>query len=184
MRFAPARIGLRVAALAAIATSVCVQTRAGAEEKPAAAPATAPVATAPTTAPTTAPATLPTTSPATAPAAAPSTTAPAAPEPGIHIVKRGSLSLEVKGDGLFHAVEPFEVKLAFKNYAAYGGPLVIKSIVPPGATVKKGDALLELDREHLTWTLAASDAELANAKAGWPRRRRTRPWPSGWTRRT
>jgi len=72
------------------------------------------------------------------------------------------MSLDVQGEGLFQPVDAYEVRVTFK---AYGNPLTITKIVPPGSVVKKGDVLIEFDPTAMDWFLKAAESELATAKA-------------------
>lgn len=91
------------------------------------------------------------------PATKPSTTSAA-----ITTAKRGSLPMQFDATGYFEAVDPVEVRLRFKQYA---GELTINAIVPSGASVKKGDKLLEIDPVPLKKLLDAAENDLAMAKA-------------------
>ena len=107
-------------------------------------------------------ATLPADS-ATQPASQPATTQPTSqPADKPHTVKKGTLDLHVTVEGVFQAVDPFEVKLKLK---AYSGPLTIASIAAPGMPVKKGGVLLEIEPTHLNWAITAAENEVAAAKA-------------------
>lgn len=99
--------------------------------------------------------------PATTQAAAAPATAPAGP-PTV-AVKRGDLSFEVRADGVFQPVDPFEVKPTFK---VYGGPLVIASVAGPNSMVRKDQPILSFDRTWVDWALATTEQELAVAKSG------------------
>jgi multidrug efflux pump subunit AcrA (membrane-fusion protein) len=90
--------------------------------------------------------------PATQPTTQPSTTT----------VKRGSLSIVVDAQGAFDPVDPYEVRLRFKDYA---GELTINTIARNGAAVKKGDVLMELDPAVMKRTLAAAENEALAAQA-------------------
>jgi multidrug resistance efflux pump len=76
--------------------------------------------------------------------------------------KRGSLPMQFDATGYFEAVDPVEVRLRFKQYT---GELAINAIVPTGASVKKGDKLLEIDPVPLKKLLDAAENDLAMAKA-------------------
>ena len=98
------------------------------------------------------------------PATQPAATQPASqPTEKLNTVAKGSMDLHVTAEGVFQAVDPFEVKLRLK---AYGGPLTIADIAAPGMPVKKGDVLLEIDPTHLNWAIAGAENEVAAAKAG------------------
>jgi multidrug efflux pump subunit AcrA (membrane-fusion protein) len=90
--------------------------------------------------------------PAAAPAAAPKT----------HTVAKGSLSLDVSGDGAFEAVDPFEIRLRPK---AYAGDLVVAASAADGKAVKKGDVILDIDPEPLKRELAGAENELVLTRA-------------------
>lgn len=100
------------------------------------------------------------------PAATQATTAPTtAPAPTL--VKKGTLELEVKTDAFLQPLDAYELKLKMK---AYSGPLTVVSAAAPGAMVKQGDALLELDPKNINWDLeqaanAAAAAKVALTKA-------------------
>ena len=94
--------------------------------------------------------TAPTTAPATQPSAA------------THTVKSGKLSFAVNGDGTFVADEPFEARLKLE---AHSGPLIIATVAPNRASVKKGDKLLELDPTVINREVAAAENELTTVKA-------------------
>lgn len=84
------------------------------------------------------------------------------PGPNGHIVQKGDLSLEVKGDGLFAPAEAYELRPIFK---AYAGAMQITAIAQPGQKVKKGDTLLECDTAGITWALTGAESDLTVAKA-------------------
>ncbi len=94
---------------------------------------------------------------AEAPASAPATQ----PAP-TSVVKRGSLSLDIEVQGSFDPVDAFEVRLRPK---AYIGEMTINAVVANGATVKKGDVLLELDPIPMKRALAAAQNEALAAEA-------------------
>jgi HlyD family secretion protein len=77
-------------------------------------------------------------------------------------VRRGSLSLDVEAQGAFDPVDAFEVRLRPK---AYTGELTITAVIPNGATVKKGDVLLQIDPAPMKRTLAAANNEMLAADA-------------------
>src|SRR5688572_21542237 len=96
--------------------------------------------------------------PATAPVAAPATR----PAEKVHVVKRGTLSLDVNVNGVLSALDPHEVKLKLKSYA---GPLEVVAAASHGAAVKQGEVLLELDAKEIGWAVEAAQAALASAQA-------------------
>ena len=148
-----------VAAVVLLGTGALVM---GADEK-AAAPTTAPT-TAPAAAPTTAPAASPgdgTTRPATAGKPDAPATAPAKAGPGGHIVQKGDLSFTIQTEGVFLPADASEVKLQFK---AYMGPVQVAAVAAPGAFVRKGDTLLEIDRTWYNWQLIGVEHEHTTAK--------------------
>lgn len=118
--------------------------------------AEAPTATAPT------PPTVATSGPSTAPTTAPTTAPATQPSPPTHLVKPGKLSFTVTGEGVFVADEPFEVRLKLNRHQ---GELKIASVAANRAAVKKGETLLELDPFAISNEVAASENELATAKA-------------------
>ena len=77
-------------------------------------------------------------------------------------VTKGDLTLEVRAEGAFQPVDPFEVKPTFKVYA---GPLVVASLVQPGAMVRKDQPLISFDRTWIDWQLIGSEHEVNVAKA-------------------
>jgi multidrug efflux pump subunit AcrA (membrane-fusion protein) len=83
-------------------------------------------------------------------------------EPADYTVKKGTLKLEVSTDTTFQALEPYEVRLKPK---AYAGQYVVVSAIPHGATVKKGDTILELDPRHMQWAVDEAENALATARA-------------------
>lgn len=99
-----------------------------------------------------APQTQPVTKPATGPTTGPATVK----------VSKGNLKLEVRAEGAFQPVEPFEVKPTFK---AYAGQLVIASLVQPGAMVRKDQPLISFDRTWIDWQLVGAEHEVNVAKA-------------------
>ena len=80
-------------------------------------------------------------------------------------VKRGDLPLKFEATGYFEAVDPVEIRLRLK---AYVGDLTINAIATSGASVKKGDVLLEIDPVPLNKQLASAEndrmAALANVE--------------------
>ena len=78
-------------------------------------------------------------------------------------VTKGDLTLEARAEGTFQPVDPFEVKPTFK---AYAGPLVIASVVPPGAMVRKDQPLISFDRTWIDWQLTGAEHEVKVATAG------------------
>src|SRR5918993_4856171 len=150
MRFGLSRRG-GVAGVAAVALlgSGALTLRARADEK-----------AAPTTAPTTAPSTSPTTAPA-ANGAKPATAPAAQAGPGGHIVQKGDLSFVIQTDGVFLPADASEVKMQFK---AYMGPAQVAAVAAPGAFVRKGDTLLEIDRTWYNWQLTGVEHENTAAK--------------------
>jgi HlyD family secretion protein len=110
-----------------------------------------------------APETQKTTSPSTKqspPATAPADASAAVPA---HVVKKGTLSLTVQGEGTFKPVDAFEVR---PRLLAHQGPLTILSAAQHGAVVKKGDAILEFDQTLIKNDLTSAESDLASAKAG------------------
>lgn len=72
------------------------------------------------------------------------------------VVHRGSLAGDVEAQGYFEPVDQFDVRIRPK---VYNGELKIKTIASNGATVKKGDVLLEIDPEAIDKQLDASQNE-------------------------
>lgn len=77
-------------------------------------------------------------------------------------VGRGALSTVVEGQGYFEPAEPFDLRIRPK---VYSGDLIIQTIVPHGASVKKGDVLLAVDPETIDKQLLAAENEVAAAHA-------------------
>ena len=118
----------------------------------------------PTTAPATAPSTAPATRPATprpSPSDRPATAPAAKAGPGGHIVQKGDLSFIIQTDGVFLPADAGEVKIQFK---AYAGPVQVAAVAAPGAFVRKGDTLLEIDRTWYNWQLTGVEHENTAAK--------------------
>src|SRR6476619_7295252 len=65
------------------------------------------------------------------------TTKPAATQPpeAVHVVKKGTLHLDIAVDTTLAGLEPFEIKFKAKSYA---GPLTVAKVAGHGAAVKKG----------------------------------------------
>jgi HlyD family secretion protein len=97
-----------------------------------------------------------------APASAPATQPTTQAAPATTAVKRGSLSITVDAQGAFEPVDAFEVRIRPK---AYSGEMLINAIAANGATVKKGDVLLEIDQAAIKRMVAASENDLRNARA-------------------
>lgn len=97
-------------------------------------------------------------------AATPATTTPATQPAGggTHVVKKGQLNLDITGEGVFAAVEPALVRLKLK---AYAGPLTVVSAAAPWSTVKKGDSLLELERQEIKWAVEQAETAAETARA-------------------
>jgi HlyD family secretion protein len=97
--------------------------------------------------------------PATTPATQPAATQPAEKT---HVVKKGTLSLEIQTEGTLQPAEAFELRLKLKSYAA---PLTIASIAAPWSPVKKGDSLLECETTEIKWAIEGAENALASARA-------------------
>jgi multidrug efflux pump subunit AcrA (membrane-fusion protein) len=80
----------------------------------------------------------------------------------LHTVSKGVLTMAVDGDGQFEAVEPFEVRVRPKAYAA---DLTVQAAAESGAEVKKGDVLLQLDPANLKRDLQQAENDLTLARA-------------------
>ena len=78
------------------------------------------------------------------------------------VVKKGTIKPHVDAEGYFEPVDPLEVRL---RPEAYSGDLRIGSVAPHGASVKKDQALLTIDREPIDKQIATAEGDLANAKA-------------------
>jgi multidrug resistance efflux pump len=87
------------------------------------------------------------------------TTSPATP---VQIVKKGKLALKVDATGTFLPANPIEIRI---RPEAYKGELTIVSAAANGASVKKGDAILQIDPEDLNRELEAARNDLTTAKA-------------------
>lgn len=85
-----------------------------------------------------------------------------AKKPSTVSVHRGSLGGAVDAQGYFEPAEPYDLRIRPK---VYQGELAIKSIVPNGAPVKKGDVILEIDPATIDKQLAALENEVAAAHA-------------------
>ena len=77
-------------------------------------------------------------------------------------VRRGDISATVELDGYFEPTESFEVRIRPK---AYQGELLIAAAPASGASVKKGEPLLQLDSEEINRQLKAAENELTAAQA-------------------
>lgn len=82
-------------------------------------------------------------------------------------VTKGDLAIEVELSGSFVAEDKDEIRLEPKSYK---GDLIITSLLPEGAAVKKGDTLIEFDPLTLERSLEdarneVSDKQVALAKA-------------------
>jgi multidrug efflux pump subunit AcrA (membrane-fusion protein) len=101
--------------------------------------------------------------PATTRAASTAATAPSSTSaPATTTVKRGSLPMKFDASGYLEPIDPFEVRIRPK---AYNGELTIAVIVANGATVKKGETLLEIDPAPMKRQLEAAQSEADVAKA-------------------
>jgi multidrug resistance efflux pump len=78
------------------------------------------------------------------------------------VVKKGTIKPRIDTDGYFEPVDALEVR--FKP-EAYSGDLKIASVVAHGASVKKNDVLISIDRESIDRQIASAETELTNAKA-------------------
>lgn len=77
-------------------------------------------------------------------------------------VKKGDLTLAVDAEGVFEAVDPFEVRMRLK---AYAGELTIVSAAACGEPVRQGDVLLQLDAADLRKQIEAAESDLKLARA-------------------
>jgi multidrug efflux pump subunit AcrA (membrane-fusion protein) len=100
--------------------------------------------------------------PAPATTRAASTAASAPASAATTAVKRGSLPMKFDASGYLEPIDPFDVRIRPK---AYGGELTITAIVANGATVKKGEKLLEVDPAPMKRQLEAAQSEADVAKA-------------------
>jgi multidrug resistance efflux pump len=96
--------------------------------------------------------------PATQPVTQPAT------QPNVHVVKAGTLVLEIQTEGTFQPAEPFEVKHKFK---VYSGPLAVVAAAGQGAAVKSGEVLLDCERTNLNWTMEETEGAAAAARAAY-----------------
>jgi multidrug efflux pump subunit AcrA (membrane-fusion protein) len=104
-----------------------------------------------------APKTPATTSPTSAPSSQP-TTAPSA----MQTVKKGRISMKFDASGTFLPATPVEVRL---RPEAFKGELTIVTAAANGASVKKGETILQIDPSDLNRELDAARNELTTAKA-------------------
>ncbi|CAN5411678.1 hypothetical protein BH10PLA1_BH10PLA1_13820 [soil metagenome] len=77
-------------------------------------------------------------------------------------VARGSLPLQIEGEGVLEPVNAVEIRLKPKVFA---GELAIKSVVATGTHVKAGDVLLEIDDKPIKKEIASAENELETARA-------------------
>jgi multidrug resistance efflux pump len=80
-----------------------------------------------------------------------------------HSVARGPLAVTLDLDGSYDSPELFEAKF---RPDAYGGELSISKIAAHGASVKKGEAVLQFDSAPWQKAVAAAENELRAAEAG------------------
>jgi multidrug resistance efflux pump len=80
-----------------------------------------------------------------------------------HVVKKGTLTLEVQTDGVLQPADPFEVRMRFK---AYAGSATVLNAAGHGAIVHKGDVLLECDPVEINWAIEGAKSTLETARAG------------------
>jgi multidrug resistance efflux pump len=86
-------------------------------------------------------------------------TAPAAPT---HVVKKGKIALKIDAPGTFLPASPVEIRV---RPEAFKGELTIVSAAAHGASVKKGEAILQIDPADLNRELDAARNELTSARA-------------------
>lgn len=86
------------------------------------------------------------------------------PAQKLHRVQRGVLHIVIEGEATFEPVDAQEVRIRPR---AYAGELVVTSVAAAGASVKKGDVILEIDPTHLLRDLDAASGELTVAKANY-----------------
>lgn len=79
-----------------------------------------------------------------------------APASNTQEVKKASLAADIDATGTFYPVDPVEVKLKLD---AYKGELKILSAAAPGAEVKQGDVLLQIDPTDLQRDIKAAANE-------------------------
>jgi multidrug resistance efflux pump len=103
------------------------------------------------------PATSPSSQPTTAASSQP-TTAPS----GTHTVKKGRISMKIDATGTFLPATPVELRI---RPDAFKGELTIVAAAANGASVKKGDTILQIDPTDLNRELEAARNELTTAKA-------------------
>ncbi|MBI4565627.1 MAG: efflux RND transporter periplasmic adaptor subunit [Planctomycetes bacterium] len=84
-----------------------------------------------------------------------------APEGGTANVENGDFLITVTEEGTFSAKESIPISIATE---ALQEQMTILSIVPEGATVKKDEVLIELDRSPLTRMISQAEIELQAAQ--------------------
>ena len=77
-------------------------------------------------------------------------------------LKRGTINATIDADGYFEPLNAAEVRIRPK---AYQGDLLVARAAPHGASVKKGDVILEIDSTQLQKQLASAENDLATAQA-------------------
>src|SRR5262245_22452649 len=95
------------------------------------------------------------------PEAAPKAEPKAEPKLETAAAKRETLKVELKLDGTF---EPAERHVAIVKTQAWMGEMPIAKIAAHGASVKKGDVLLQIDGAKLHDAIAAAGVDLASAR--------------------
>ncbi len=93
-----------------------------------------------------------------------STTAATAESSGGEVIKikRDTVVASIDVDGYFEPIEPLEVRIRPQQFQ---GDLRVKSAAAHGASVKQGDALLEIDSTDLGRQVADADNALVTARA-------------------
>jgi HlyD family secretion protein len=78
------------------------------------------------------------------------------------VVHRGTLDLALDFKGVFEPVDAYQLRLKVRGYH---DDFIIRRAAPPGATVAKGDSLLELDTDKIDVQIAAAENQLNIAQA-------------------
>ncbi|MGD1277526.1 MAG: HlyD family efflux transporter periplasmic adaptor subunit [Tepidisphaeraceae bacterium] len=89
-------------------------------------------------------------------------TAPSAGGGQTSVVRRGTLVLSLDFDGTFEPSAPFEARIRTRSYQ---GDFIVARAVTTGATVAKGDVLLELESDRIDDQIAAAQNDLKLADA-------------------
>ncbi len=79
-------------------------------------------------------------------------------------VERGSMPIQVEGEGVLEPVDAVEIRLKPK---AFNGELAIKSVVANGASVKSGELLLEIEDKPILKDIATAENDLETSRAAY-----------------